>query len=124
MIDSDRLKQIIAQNGLSQRKVADYLGISAKTFYAKLKKGVFDSDEIELMVNLLAIPNPAGVFFASHGTRNVPIQYLPHRTASAETGHPRSTSMQLNRNAAEKSNNEGVSHQADYTTNPSAQIGK
>lgn len=47
MIDTAKLKGRIAEKGLSQRKVAKCIGITEKTFYAKMKAGVFGSDEIE-----------------------------------------------------------------------------
>lgn len=65
MIKTNELRGIIAKNGLSQAQVADFLGISAKTFYAKMKKGVFLSSEIEKMVSLLKIDNPTDIFFAN-----------------------------------------------------------
>lgn len=68
MIATDKLKGIIAEKGLSQRKVANYLGIAEKTFYQKMKKGVFDSDEISQMIFLLDIKNPSAIFFADIGT--------------------------------------------------------
>ncbi len=65
MINSDLLRGVIAENGLSQRKVAKHIGISEKTFYEKMKKGVFDSTEMEAMINLLKIENPINIFFPS-----------------------------------------------------------
>ena len=63
MIRTDELRGIIAKRGMSQRKVADAIGITEKTFYEKMKKGVFRSDEIEKMISLLEIPNPSDIFF-------------------------------------------------------------
>lgn len=63
MIDTNKLKGIIAERGTSQRKVAKKLGISEKTFYDKMHKGVFDSDEIQQMIFLLDIDNPIEIFF-------------------------------------------------------------
>lgn len=65
MIDTNKLKGIIAENGTSQRQVAKHLGITEKTFYSKMHKGVFDSDEIQQMINLLDIDNAIEVFFAN-----------------------------------------------------------
>ena len=65
MINSDLLRGVIAAKGLSQRKVAKYIGISEKTFYEKMKKGVFDSTEMEAMIKLLKIENPINIFFPS-----------------------------------------------------------
>ena len=64
MINTNLLKGKIASQGLSQRKVAKMLGITEKTFYDKMKKGVFTSTEIEAMMNILLIDNPKEIFFA------------------------------------------------------------
>jgi predicted transcriptional regulator len=67
MIRTDVLKGIITEKGFSQRKVAKELGISEKTFYAKMKKGILNSNEIEGLITLLDIQNPQAVFFAPNG---------------------------------------------------------
>lgn len=64
MIKTDELKGIIAKRGSSQRKIAKMLGITEKTFYTKMKNGVFDSTEIQAMIEILAIDNPVEIFFA------------------------------------------------------------
>lgn len=64
MIDTNSLRGIIAEKGLSQRKVAVMIGITEKTFYEKMKKGVFTSTEIEAMMKILDIENPKEIFFA------------------------------------------------------------
>lgn len=64
MIRVDKLRGIIAENGMSQREVADLIGITPKTFYQKMKAGVFGSDEIQIMINELQIENPVDIFFA------------------------------------------------------------
>ena len=38
--------------------------MTEKTFYAKMKKGVFGTDEVDQMIALLGIENPAEIFFA------------------------------------------------------------
>lgn len=63
LIDTRKLKAEIVYNGFTQQKVAEMLGISSKTFYAKMKKGVFDSDEISKMIDILKIENPVEIFF-------------------------------------------------------------
>ncbi|MBR1738181.1 MAG: DUF739 domain-containing protein [Firmicutes bacterium] len=52
MIDTRALKAEIVRNGYTQESVAKKLGITPKTFYLKMKKGVFGSDEIESMIIL------------------------------------------------------------------------
>lgn len=60
---TNELRGIIAKNGTTQSKVAKKLGITPKTFYAKMKKGVFGSDEISVMIKELKIDNPTDIFF-------------------------------------------------------------
>lgn len=64
MIKTNELRGIIAKNGLSQSDVALKIGITPKTFYEKMKIGVFGSDEIQIMIDELHIENPADIFFA------------------------------------------------------------
>lgn len=61
-MNTARLKGIIAENGLSQRDVAKAIGLSEKTFYNKMKKGIFGTDEAEAMIKLLKIRDPASIF--------------------------------------------------------------
>lgn len=61
-----KLKGIIAENGLSQRKVANALGLSEKAFYLKMRKGVFRTDEAVAMIKLLKIENPAEIFLTDN----------------------------------------------------------
>ena len=68
MIAVNKLRGIIAENGMSQKQVASELGMSEKTFYNKMKKGVFGTDEVERMVDILHIENPADIFFAQKVT--------------------------------------------------------
>lgn len=64
MIDTNRLKSVIVLNGKTQEDVAKHLDMSPKTFYSKMKKGVFGSDEIESMIEYLKIDDPVSIFFA------------------------------------------------------------
>ncbi len=64
MIKTDELRGIIAKNGFSQSDVAAKIGITPKTFYEKMKIGIFGSDEIEVMINMLHIDDPVPIFFA------------------------------------------------------------
>lgn len=65
MIRTDELRGVIAKNGLSQSDVANIIGITPKTFYEKMKNGVFGSDEIQIMIDELHIEEPMAIFFAS-----------------------------------------------------------
>ena len=64
VIKTDELRGVIAKNGYSQKDVAEMIGITPKTFYEKMNKGVFGSDEIEIMIDKLGIDNPVEIFFA------------------------------------------------------------
>ena len=64
MVETNKLRGIIAERGMSQRQVARQLGMTEKTFYSKMKRGVFGTDEVEKMINLLSIKNPMEIFLA------------------------------------------------------------
>ena len=64
MIKTNELKGIIVMNGFSQSDIAKMIGITPKTFYDKMQRGVFNSDEIEKMIVALKIENPTAIFFA------------------------------------------------------------
>lgn len=68
MIDTNALRGRIAEKGMSQSDVAKAIGITPKTFYIKMDKGVFGSDEIEAMIKILNISEPARIFFAEEVT--------------------------------------------------------
>lgn len=68
MIDTNALKGLIVSRDMTQKDVAEHLNMAPKTFYAKMKKGVFGSDEMEGMIELLSIENPIEIFFASEVT--------------------------------------------------------
>ena len=68
MIDTNALKAVIVSRGMTQQDVAKHLEMAPKTFYLKMKKGVFGSDEMERMIELLSIENPCAIFFANERT--------------------------------------------------------
>ena len=62
MIKTDELRGIIAKRGCSQSEIANKIGITPKTFYEKMKNGVFGSDEIQIMIDELQIEDPISIF--------------------------------------------------------------
>lgn len=64
MVDTDKLRGIIAERGMSQRQVAKRLGMAEKTFYSKMERRVFGTDEVEAMIDILRIDSPCEIFFA------------------------------------------------------------
>ena len=63
MIRADLLNGEIARAGFSRATLAEKIGMTPKTFYAKEKKGVFGSDEIERIVEICKIEDPMRIFF-------------------------------------------------------------
>ena len=45
----------MVENGYSAQMMAKELGITPQTFYSKMRKGIFDSDEMFKMISLLNI---------------------------------------------------------------------
>ena len=72
LIQTNLLRGKMAEHGYSAVRLAKALKITPKTFYNKMAKGVFGSDEIYKMIELLDIRNPIEIFFApeiaSHAT--------------------------------------------------------
>lgn len=68
MVNTAELRGVIAKNGKTQSDVARMLNIAPKTFYSKMSRGVFGSDEIQIMIDELHIDNPVDIFFAKSVT--------------------------------------------------------
>lgn len=64
VVKTNELRGIIVKNNLTQTDVAKMIGVTPKTFYAKMKAGIFGSDEIQTMIEKLNIENPIDIFFA------------------------------------------------------------
>ncbi len=71
MIDVASLKAEMARYNITQKELAEHIGISQRTLSNKLKKGVFGSDEMEKMIEILKIHDPASIFFADSVTLQV-----------------------------------------------------
>lgn len=59
---TNKLRGIIVERGMTQQQVAQHLGMTPKTFYSKMKKGVFGTDEVQRMIELLHISDPVDIF--------------------------------------------------------------
>ena len=64
-MDTAKLRGIIAERGFSQREVARRIGMTEKTFYTKMKSGIFGTDEADRMIELRDIKNPAASFLST-----------------------------------------------------------
>lgn len=60
----NELKGRIVAKGYTQEQIAKMLCITPNTFRHKLAKGVFGSDEIEILIKALDIKDPVAIFFA------------------------------------------------------------
>ncbi len=59
----EELKGIMMTKGITQREMAEKLDMSEKTFNTKLKNGIFGSDDIDKMIDILDIKDPMWIFF-------------------------------------------------------------
>ena len=64
MVNERLLKSHFALNGMTQEEVAKSIGMHPRTLGRKIKGGVFGSDEIARLIELLHIEDPMSVFFA------------------------------------------------------------
>jgi transcriptional regulator with XRE-family HTH domain len=74
LIRTDLLRGKIAEKGFSQTEIAGMLGITSKSFYNKMAKGVFKSNEMYKLYEILDIENPVEIFFAKEVTPDVTIK--------------------------------------------------
>ena len=63
MIDTNKLRGVMAERGVSGKDVANAIGVHYNTFYMKMHKGVFKSNEVEAMIEYLDIADPLPIFF-------------------------------------------------------------
>ena len=68
MVNVKKLRGLMAEKSRTGKDMARVIKKTPKTFYEKMKKGVFDSDEIKAIVEDLAIENPMEIFFAEEVT--------------------------------------------------------
>lgn len=54
-MDANLLRGKIAERGYSQRQIAQRLDMSEKTFYTRMKKGAFGTDDVKKMMNILEL---------------------------------------------------------------------
>lgn len=63
MLNTAKLRGIIAERGLSQAKVARAIGITPRGFCNKMKRAAFTCNELEKLVELLEIAEPWETLF-------------------------------------------------------------
>jgi hypothetical protein len=68
VVNTNKLRGLMAEKGRTGQDMAKVIKKTPKTFYTKMKEGVFDSDEIEAIIKELEIENPMEIFFANNVT--------------------------------------------------------
>ena len=64
MVNTDKLRGIFRENGMSIAKAAKMIGISEATMHRKLNSGIFGTDEIDKLIEAFNIKDPINIFFA------------------------------------------------------------
>ncbi|MDR1410142.1 MAG: hypothetical protein LBJ12_07785 [Oscillospiraceae bacterium] len=64
MINLNKLRGRIAEQGLTQGEVAKALGISRNTWLRRMRTGIFMNTEMDVLIEILGIENPQTIFFA------------------------------------------------------------
>ena len=64
MLNQSELKVAMLRKGYTQESLANALGMSSRTFSTKKKNGTFGLDEMDAMIYILEIRNPAEIFFS------------------------------------------------------------
>lgn len=65
MFNANEFKAQLARKGYTQQKLAEEIGISAKTMSLKVKTGKFGTDEVQKIMKILDIKDPSPIFFVS-----------------------------------------------------------
>lgn len=63
MVDTNKLKAVITEKGLTQTEVYDRMGLSKRQWQCRMEKKKFDSDDMMKLVTILEIENPTPIFF-------------------------------------------------------------
>ena len=63
MVKVNELRGLMVARGYTQEQLEKKMGISSRTLGTRFKKGIFQSDEMELLIKILEIKNPAYIFF-------------------------------------------------------------
>lgn len=63
MVDTAKLRGIFAEHNDSVAKAAKVIGVTRDTMYRKMRRGVFGTDEVEILIDHYDIEDPAAIFF-------------------------------------------------------------
>lgn len=68
MLNRNLLKAAMAARGYNQKRLCEAIKMPEPTFSRKLKRGVFGTDEVMSMCNVLGIEEPTPIFLAHEVT--------------------------------------------------------
>ena len=68
MINANKIRARIVEMGMTQKQVAEMIGISEKTLSVKMNNGKFGLDEADRMIKVLKIDEPDKYFFTNEVT--------------------------------------------------------
>ena len=71
MLNKNLLKAEMAKKGYNQKMLCEKIEMAEPTFSRKLRTGVFGTDEVMKMCEVLDITEPAPIFLASEVTCGV-----------------------------------------------------
>lgn len=69
MVNVNLLKAEIVKAGLSIEDVYKGIGLSKRQWYERIRKGVFDSEEMYNLIRIIGIAEPVPIFFADKVTQ-------------------------------------------------------
>lgn len=65
----NKLKGLFVEKGYTQQDIARELGITPNTLRKRMKEEVFNSDEINKLIEILEIKEPMKIFFVNKVTQ-------------------------------------------------------
>lgn len=69
MILINEIKGYMARDGITQKELAEMLGISIRTLSYRFENKNFEADEMYKMIKIFKIENPSAIFFADEVMR-------------------------------------------------------
>lgn len=63
VVDTNKLKGLIVERGLTQTEVHNRMGLSKRQWQCRIEKKKFDSDDMMKLIAILDIDNPSPIFF-------------------------------------------------------------
>ena len=66
MTNAKLLKIEMVKKGFNQRTLCNEINMSQATFTRRLRKGIFKSDEVAKIIEVLDLKNPMEIFFSKN----------------------------------------------------------